>query len=55
VISAWLDRHLQTAQLAAVKKYRGLNSLLGFRVHYWGVSSFLDTEWLLSTLFDASL
>jgi hypothetical protein len=55
VISVWLDRHLQTAQLAGRKKVPRLNSLLGFRVHYWGVSSFLDTEWLLSTLFDASL
>jgi len=46
---------LQLAQRLGRKKVPCLNRLLGFRVHYWGVSSFLDTEWLLSTLFDASL
>jgi len=31
-----------------------VNALLGFPAHY-GLVRLLDTEWLLSTLFDASL
>src|SRR5262245_26311976 len=34
---------------------RWLNVSLSFLVHYWNRPSCLDIEWLLSTLFDASL
>jgi hypothetical protein len=33
---------------------KNVKGLLSFLVHYWGVH-LLDIEWLLSTLFDASL
>jgi hypothetical protein len=55
MISTRLTSGLAPTAGPDVKTYRPLNELLGFRDHYWGVSNFLDTEWLLSTLFDASL
>lgn len=33
----------------------GVNHMLSFPLHYWCLSIFMDIEWLLSTLFDASL